>query len=250
MRVLIAIVAVAWLTDVSPAAAQINTQLWGNLTLNWLESPRLTLELDIEPKVLLTKPPDDPGWANIDLSPNAEYAWKPWLDLVAEGTVGVTQQTDDVRTIEVSPRVGVRFHLFSRDLINLGVRREHLPRRRLVVRDLVRVEWRNMFNSGTQPDEFSARFRNRLELQFPLTRATMAEDGVRYLLVDWEWFVPMTDVEERFANRQRVRTGLGYRRNEHWRFELIYAWTRSRATIEDDFATADNIINVRVKHVF
>jgi hypothetical protein len=60
----------------------------------------------------------------------------------------------------------------------------------------------------------------------------------------------MTDVEERFANRQRVRTGLGYRRNEHWRFELIYAWTRSRATIEDDFATADNIINVRVKHVF
>jgi hypothetical protein len=242
--------AAAWLSWASPAQAQINTQLWGNITLDWVKSPHLTYELDLEPKVLLSKPPEDPGWANVDVTPNVEYAWKPWLDLVGEATVGITSQTDDVRTFELSPRVGMRFHLFSRNLITLGARREQLPRRRLLVRDLVRVEWRNLFNSGGQPDESSARFRNRLELLFPLNRASMTDDGVRYLLADWEWFIPTTNVEERFASRQRVRTGIGYRRNFHWRFEFIYAWTRSRETIEDDFATSDNIFNIRVKHVF
>jgi hypothetical protein len=162
----------------------------------------------------------------------------------------MTSQTDNVRTFELSPKVGVRFHLFSRDLINLGVRREQLPRRRLLVRDLVRVEWRNLFNTGGPPDESSVRFRNRLELLLPLNRPRITDDGARYLLADWEWFIPTTNVEERFASRQRVRTGLGYRRNFHWCFEFIYAWTRSRETIEDDFATADNIFNIRVKHVF
>jgi hypothetical protein len=85
----------------------------------------------------------------------------------------------------------------------------------------------------------------------PQAAATkMTDDRVRYLLADWEWFVPVADLEERFANRQRIRTGLGYGRNFHWRFEVIYAWTRSRETIEDDFATSDNIFNIRVKRVF
>jgi hypothetical protein len=240
----------AWLMGASPALAQVDTQLWANVTLNWLKSPTVTYELDFEPKVLLTRPEGEPGWSNIDVSPNAEYAWKPWLDMIAEGTMGVTRQTDGLRTLELSPRVGARFHLFSRDVSNLGPRREQLPRRRVQVRDLVRVEWRNLDNSGGQPDESSVRFRNRLELLIPLNRPRLTDDGVRYVLADWEWFIPMRNVEERFANRQRIRTGLGYRSNFHWRVEVIYAWTRSRETIEDDFATSDNIFNIRVKRVF
>jgi hypothetical protein len=238
-----------WLVTVR-AHAQVNTQLWGNVTLNWVESPRVTYELDFEPKILLSKPEGDPRWANIDVSPNAEYAWKPWLDLIGEATTGVTRQTDDVNTFELSPRVGARFHLFARDMINIGPRREQVPRRRVLVRDLVRVEWRNLFHSGGVQDESSVRFRNRLELLIPLNRARVTDDDVRYLLADWEWFVPTATLEERFANRQRIRTGIGYRRNFHWRFEVIYAWTRSRETIEDDFATSDNIFNIRVKRVF
>jgi hypothetical protein len=165
-----------------PAHAQANTQLWGNVTFDWVKSPHLTYELDFEPKVLLSRPEGDPGWASLDVTPNAEYAWTPWLDLIGEAATGVTVQTDDVTTFELSP------------------------------------PW--------------------------------AHDYVRYLLADWEWFVPVADLEERFANRQRIRTGLGYRRNFHWRFEVIYAWTRSRETIEDDFATSDNIFNIRVKRVF
>jgi hypothetical protein len=62
----------------STAFAQTNLQLWGNVTLDWVKSDRLTYEFDIEPKVL----------------------------------------------------------------VNFGLR-EQVPKRRVVVRDLVRVESRN-----------------------------------------------------------------------------------------------------------
>ena len=44
----------------STAFAQTNLQLWGNVTLDWVKSDRLTYEFDIEPKVLLYAPDDEP----------------------------------------------------------------------------------------------------------------------------------------------------------------------------------------------
>ena len=105
------------------------------------------------------------------------------------------------------------------------------------------------FGSGSG-SESSWRIRNRLEFLVPLNNERISDDGARYLLADWEWFVPLEDQEERFANRQRIRTGLGYRRSFHWRFEALYIWTRSRNTIADDFTTSDNIIDIRVKRLF
>jgi hypothetical protein len=47
------------------ASAQSDTtgQLWGNLTLDWHKSPRVTYSLDLEPKALVSGPSDEPGWA-------------------------------------------------------------------------------------------------------------------------------------------------------------------------------------------
>ena len=119
------------------------------------------------------------------------------------------------------------------------------------MRDLLRVESRNLIYSGAgSGSDSSVRFRNRLEFLVPLNRQRLQENGAAYLLADWEWFVPLNEPEERFANRQRIRTGLGYRRTAAWRYEVLYMWTRSRDTIEDGFATSDNIIDVRVKRVF
>lgn len=230
------------------ATAQANFQLWGNMTFDWIRSEQLAYELDFEPKVLIDPPPDRPGWRSLDTTGNVEYAWKRWLDLVGETAFGVTKQTDDVHSIEVTPRVGMRFHLFSRELRHHP--RERAPSRRLVVRDLVRVESRNLFYSGDQASSFTVRFRNRLEFQLPLNRERVTDDGARYVLADWEWFIPLDDQEERFANKQRIRAGLGYRRSLDWRFEALYIWGRSRNTIEDGFTTSDNIINLRVKRVF
>lgn len=231
------------------AHAQANVQLWGNVTLDWVKSDRLTYELDFEPKVLVQAPEGEPGWRNLDVTPNVEYSPKPWMDLVAEVATGYTRQTDDVNSFELTPRVGVRFHLFPR--IRGILVREHAPGHRIVLRNLVRVESRNFFYGGEGSGSSSTvRFRNRLELLLPLNKEKLTDDGAHYLLADWEWFVPLDDPGERFANRQRIRTGLGYRRNFAWRFEFLYIWTRSRNTLEDDFATADNCVNIRLKRLF
>ena len=246
------VLALATVLTSADAWAQTNMQLWGNVTINWLHSERLTYELDFEPKVLLAKPDADPAWSNLDVSPNAEYALKRWMDLVMEGTIGYTKQTDDVNSWEVSPRAGVRLYLFSRDLPVAGPRlRELPPTRRLVVRDLVRVESRNFFYTGSgSGSDSSIRFRNRLEMQFPINRPKVTDDGAQYWLTDWEWFIPLSEPGERFASKQRIRLGLGYRRNLQWRFEALYIWTRSRNTIEEGFKTSDNIIDIRLKRVF
>jgi hypothetical protein len=147
------------------AEAQTTGQLWGNLTLNWVKSQQITYELDLEPKLLVYAPEGESGWANLDLTPNVEYSAKRWLDLSAEATTGYTKQTDDVNTIELSPRVGARFHLFSRGLPTYGPRvRELQPGRRLTIRDLVRFESRNLFYRGSgSGSSFTVRFRNRLD---------------------------------------------------------------------------------------
>lgn len=231
------------------AHAQATTQLWGNLTFDWVKSERLVYELDLEPKGLLSVPDGEPDWRNLDVTPNVEYSPKGWLDLVVDTTIGRTKQTDDVDTTEVTPRLGVRFHLFSR--AQRFHPRERAPRRRIVVRDLVRVESRNFFYSGAETgSDSTVRFRNRLEFLVPLNKERITDDGARYLLADWESFIPLDDAEERFANRQRIRTGLGYRRNFNWRYEVLYIWTRSRNTIEKGFSTTENIIDIRVKRLF
>jgi Protein of unknown function (DUF2490) len=232
--------------------AQANLQLWGNLTLGWLRTPRLTYEVDFEPKVLVQKPEGDPSWRNLDVTPSVEYAAKKWLDLVGELVAGYTKQTDDVNSVELTPRAGFRLHLFSRDVPVRGPRiRELPPGRRIVVRDLVRVEARTLFYTGAgDGSDSSVRFRNRLELLAPLNRERLTDDGAHYLLADWEWFVPLGEPDERFANKQRIRAGFGYRRSLAWRFEALYIWTRSRNTIEDGFKTSDNIVDIRLKRVF
>lgn len=244
------IVAAILLGAAVPAAGQRSGQLWGTATLNWLKTDRLSYELEIEPKVLISAPPGEPGWASLDVTPNVEYVLRGWLDAVGELATGYTAQTDDVNSFELSPRVGLRFHFTTRDLPTGPLKREHLPRHRIVVRYLLRVEMRNLFYNQDLDTDTAVRFRGRFEFQVPLNRPKMSDDGTRYMLSDWEWFIPLGDPTERFASRQRIRAGFGYRRNLQWRFEALYIWTRSRNTAAEDFQTSDNIFNVRVKRVF
>ena len=249
MRVFVG-AAASWLVLASPSYGQTNTQLWGTLTLNWLRSDRLSYEVELEPKVLVAAPEGAPDWASLDVTPNVEYAFRQWLDLVGELATGYTSQTDDIESFELSPRAGVRLHLTTRELPTGPLKRERLPRHRLVLRNLARVEGRNLFYTGDTSNDSTLRFRNRVELQIPLNRNRVSDDGARYVLADWEWFVPLDDPAERFANRQRIRGGFGYRRSLSWRVEALYIWTRSRDTTAEGFSTSDNIVNVRVKRVF
>jgi hypothetical protein len=236
---------------VSLARAQTTSQLWGKLTLDWPRSNRLKYDFDFEPKVLVSAPAGDPGWWSSEQTPGLSYSPSGWLELLGQLVTVYTQQTDDGRSFEVTPRVGVTWHLFSRDTAVDRRVRELRPLRRVVIRDTVRVEARNIYYSGGSTDpSHKARLRNRIEVQTSINKSKVSDDGAVYLQGDWEYFFPLGDPNERFANKQRVRTGLGYRRNRTWRVEALYIWNRSRNTISSGFTTSDNIVQFSMTRAY
>ncbi len=131
-------------------ADEPQVQIWGNLTLDWIKSRQLTFGVDLEPKVLVSKPSDDPGWATLDVTPSLEYCRGNWFDVIGETLVARTKQTDEENSTEIAPRIGFRFHILSN--LENDFLKEKLPKRRLVVRDLIRLEWRNLYYSTDKPE--------------------------------------------------------------------------------------------------
>jgi hypothetical protein len=232
----------------SPAAGQTDTQLWGDLTLEWIRSHTLTLGVDVEPKALVSKQPDEPGWATLDVTPKVEYASGQWFDIVGEVLAAHTRQTDEQDSTELTPRIGLRFHLLS-NLAN-DLRKERQPRRRLVLRNLARVEWRNLYYSDGMPQSSTVRYRDRVELLFPVNRARVTDDGALYGSADAEWFWTHHDAPERFASKQRIRAGVGYRWNYAWRLETLYVRDRSRDSAQSGFTTDDVAVDIRLRRVW
>ena len=149
---------------------------------------------------------------------------------------------------EFTPRIGFRLHLLSN--LRHEIVKERRPKRRLVLRDLLRLEWRNLYYSTDKPDSSTVRLRNRFESLWPINRPRITDNGASYLAADWEWFIPVDDPDERFANRQRVRAGIGYRRSFAWRFEARYVWNRSRNTVDEPFTSTDHAIDLTMKRVW
>ena len=230
------------------AAAQTELQLWGNVTFSWIKDHRLTLGVDTEPQVLVSKPADDPGWATLDVTPSVEYTASKWFDILGELKLGRTRQTNDVDSTEIAPRVGIQFHILTNLYDELA--RENRPKRRFVMRDLLRVEWRNLYYSTDQPDSSTRRLRNRVQVLYPLNRSSITDSGAAYLLSDVEWSWPRNNPDERFANQQRIRAGVGYRRDRAWRFETLYVWDRSRNSANEGFTAANHAIDLRVRRVW
>jgi hypothetical protein len=228
--------------------AQTSTQLWTNVAFDWAGSRHVTVGVNAEPKVLLSAPSGEPDWTTFDVTSSFEYARGAWLDVLGEMLVGRTHQSDDLDSTELTPRLGLRLHLLSnlrRELV-----RERRPRRRLALRDLLRVEWRNLSYSTDKPDSSTVRLRNRFESLWPINRPRISDNGASYLAADWEWFIPLDDPDERFANRQRIRAGIGYRHSFAWRFEARYVWNRSRNTLDEPFTSTDHAVELAMKRVW
>jgi hypothetical protein len=197
--------------------------------------------------------PDATDWRTFGATPNVEYSAKRWLDVIGELGTGITHQTDGLSSFELTPRAGLRFHVFSRGLPTVIGRRlrevELPPSRRFILRDRLLVEQRNLFYNDDEPTSSTVRVRNRIEFQF-LNRSKVTDDRSRTLLADWEWFIPLDDPAERFASRQRIRTGFAFRHSFAWRSELVYIWTKSRDTTDEVFSTSDNAISFTVRRFF
>jgi hypothetical protein len=232
----------------APAGAQTDKQIWGEFTLDWIRSHAWTFGVDVEPKLLAAKQPDEPGWATLDVTPQAEYARGKWFDIVGELHLGRTHQTDEQNSVEVTPRIGFRFHLLSNVLDDLI--KERQPKRRLVLRNFARVEWRNLYYSDATPQSSTVRYRDRVELLFPVNRPRITDNGALYATADGEWFWTHHDPSERFANKQRLRGGVGYRFSYAWRAETLYVWDRSRVSARDGFTTNYGAVDVRLWRVW
>jgi hypothetical protein len=228
------------------AAGDLDTQAWANFTMGWEPSKKVYLELDLEPKVLVS---GEPQWRNLDVTALVEYYPSSWIDLTGEATIGTTRQTDDLRTNEFTLRAGARLYLLKhvRDRLD---KEQNLPSR-ILFATLFRVEERNFwYSDGTEPQQ-EVRFRARLELKAPLNHADLTRDKTFYGLFDIEGFVPISpEVEERFATKYRARVGLGYRFNPRHRIDLLYIRDQVRDTIEDTPTDSAQMLDLRYRMVF
>ncbi len=239
----------------SRAAAQASGQVWTNLTYDWLPSARLSYEIDLEPKGQVLPGAGQPLWANLDVTPNVEYAPNGWVDLVGEVVTGYTNQSDQKNAFELSPRIGVRLHIITQLIqardAGRGAEREKQPKRRAVVSTLIRFEQRNLYYPRDSATKSSWRFRDRFDFKYPLNRPKLTSDGAVYLMSDGELFVPIgEDVKGGVVKQVRVRTGVGYRSSFDWRFEALYQWTAVRTPASGAFAPDSHAVDIRVTHVF
>lgn len=211
-------------------AQSSNGQLWGEYMLNYPFANSFNLENAVVYSTAFTSP----KWRSIDYTPTLEYSVFNWMDLVGAVTLAYTAQTEDYNTFEVRPMIGTRVHF--------------TPHQRVLLRTYLRLEQRNFENLDTKEWDQTYRPRVRLEALIPINRNSYYEDKMWYGIVDVELlFAPEEDVQERFANRFRVRTGIGYRLTASSRFEVVYMLQGSRNGIDEDFSSKDNIIRLRYK---
>jgi uncharacterized protein DUF2490 len=245
----------AWmLACASTATAQSTGEIWGNLTIDWLASERLVYTLDVEPKVQVTAVTSQSRFANVEVWPSVDVAVSGWLDAHGEFLTGFTNEEDGSNTTEVTERLGVRLHILSRLIQERdrrrGAEREAQPRRRGTLNTLLRFEHRNLRQSDS-PTTSSWRFRDRVELAYPMNRPKITVDGAIYLTSDTELFVPLTDdPQQSHVSQWRLRNGIGYRMNFNTRLEALYIWTTKRDSDTGRFATDSQAIDFRVKLAF
>jgi hypothetical protein len=238
----------------STAGAQSIGQLWGNVTIDWLASERVVLTLDVEPKVQVTPVTMPSRFANVDIWSSIDVAASGWFDAHGEFLTGFTNEQDGSNTREVTERMGVRLHILSRLIqertARRGAEREAQPRRRGTLDTLLRFEHRELFQ-GDSPTRSSWRFRDRVELAYPLNRSKITVDGAVYLTSDTEFFLPVSnDPQEGHVEQWRLRNGLGYRIGFNMRLEALYVWTTKKNSTTGDFATDSQAIDLRVKLAF
>jgi uncharacterized protein DUF2490 len=223
--------------------------MWADFDLRWVKTDQLTFGLQVEPKMLVSKVSSDPGWATVDVTPSVEITRGNWIDVLGEVLIARTKQTDNVDSTEFTPRLGFRFHLLSnlRDILF----KERQPARRLVVRDLVRFEWRNLYYSAGAPNSSAFRVRDRFELEFPINRPRVTDDGAIYAMSDAEWFrTPSNPPNERYASKKRVRAGVGQRFSRAWRVEGLYIWDEAPDSIDTGFTTSGNVVQITIRRVW
>ncbi|MEK6781187.1 MAG: DUF2490 domain-containing protein [Bacteroidota bacterium] len=211
-------------------AQDVNEQLWVEYMLNYPFANSFNVENAFTYSTLL----NTPRWSAFDYSSTLEWSASPHVELIGQALLSYTKQTEAYNTFEFRPTLGSRIYF--------------TPNQRIQTRLLLRLEQRNFKDLNTQQWSQVYRPRVRAEMIIPINQDSYFKDNLWYALTDVEWLFAQSDVQERFANRLRLRLGIGYRLNYSLRFEFMFMNQQSRNAIEEDLASSDNIFRFRVKH--
>jgi hypothetical protein len=207
------------------------SQLWGEYILKY---PFANL-YNLEYRGIYSTAFGQSEWRSLSSSASLERAVGSHIDVNLLGLIQYTEQTSTYNTLELRPTLGVRYHI--------------TPNKRILSRFYLRFENRNIKDEETNVWTTTNRLRLRPEFIIPINKKSYREDKMWYGIADAEWFVNLEeDQKELFANRFRLRFGIGYRLSYALRFEAIYAIQNSKQTIDEEFERADNIFRLRVKH--
>jgi len=209
-----------------------NTQLWTDGIIGQAFASYYMAECEFSYQTLLS---DQGHWESLNVSPSLEVSPTAHWSFMAGLPYSYTIQRTGYNTAELRTQLGAKYNFtpFNRVQARLNARYE--------LRHLRDVE------SGTV--ERAQRTRLRAELVVPLDVRSYDSDTMWYGIADAEVFITMDqDVSERFANRMRLRAGLGRKFSYNWRAELIYTLQRSRDAIGDDDPSTDNLIRLRFKY--
>lgn len=211
--------------------AQRDEQLWLDYQLSYPFANRYLLENTTTYQTLLNK---DGKWRSISISPTFEYTLFRKLDLLSEIPMGYTKQYEGISTFEITPMVGARYYF--------------TPAKRIDARFVWRYQVRAFREIEEKDWDISNRTRLRGEIFISINGPNLFTDNLWYAFLDYEEFIVLDEqLDERYANRRRVRIGLGYRLDYKNRFELSYTLQSSRDEIADEFYSNDNVIQLRYK---
>ncbi len=178
---------------------------------------------------------ESPEWRSLEFQVTPEWSISQYVDVMGGILLGSTIQSESTTTFELREMLGARIHF--------------TPNKRILTRMLVRFEQRNQLNQESGLWENSHRSRIRAEAIIPINKQSMfAGDKLWYGILDVESFLVLDkNLDERFANRFRLRAGIGYRISYGTRLEFVYTIQQSKNTIDDNFNTTDNIFRFRIK---
>jgi len=165
------------------------------------------------------------------LRPSIRYYWFTEINL--HGGVGlfITQENEDVNTIELRPFQAIRINWPDVWRINF--------KHRVMVEE--RLIWDDRGNF-----EPALRLRYRISGKVPINKLAMQYKAL-YIPIGFELFGNIGGESiELFANTSRVITGLGYVFSDDWIFEFNYIGQRSRSNDDEDLKLADRIFRFKL----
>lgn len=209
-------------------------QIWFDAELNYTHKQKWLFQNELSFQTLMWS---GNNWHSYNTTPALEYNVCKNLDVIAGVPISYTKQVDAFNTLEIRAMTGARIYL--------------TPRKRVQARLLVRWEYRWFYEENSGIWDKGNRFRLRAELVVPLNQPSYFVDNMWYLINDVEAFLWQgSEIHERYANRIRIRIGLGYRLNYKIRFEAIYINQNSRNQLDDEFNAHSDIIRLRLKYYF